>query len=168
MSYEKLIRFFRFKVKPAFKLHVLPILRIILMSIISVIFVQIPTLFHWVITLGKVNEKTIQRKRLRGQLTDTNDPSSPYRAMEAQDGLFNTPNDRIRTLADLPDYCLENYADTETFGVREVLDIQDEKQPNGKVFKKVRFSKNFLGRFVHWMFLVCYGRLSIHHVSCII
>ena len=156
MAHEKLIRFFRFKVKPAFKLHVLPILRMILISIISLLFVQIPTLFRLLITFGKVDEKTVQRKRLRAKLIDPNDPSSPYRAIEAQDGLLTTPNERIQTLADIPDYCLENYADTETLGVREVLAIEDEKQPNGKLFKKVLLLRRVLQIF-HWISLVCLG-----------
>lgn len=66
------------------------------------------------------------------------DPSSPYRAKEVLDGLQSQPNEAIQTLADIPDYCVQRYADRETLGVREILDVEDEAQPNGKVFKKVR------------------------------
>ena len=137
MSREKLVRFFRFKVKPAFKSYILPSLRMILMSIISLLFVQIPTLIRLLVTFGKVDEKSVQRKRIRAVLTDPNDPSSPYRAVEARDELLNTPDQRIRTLADIPDYCVEHYGDKETLGVRELYAIQDEKQATGKIFKKV-------------------------------
>ncbi len=33
------------------------------------------------------------------------------------------------------------YADSTTFGVREVFSINDEMQPNGKVFKKLSMGK---------------------------
>ena len=46
------------------------------------------------------------------------------------------PEDDVETLADIPDLCLQRYADKETMGVRQIIDVEDEKQPNGKVFKK--------------------------------
>ncbi|CAF1673661.1 unnamed protein product, partial [Adineta ricciae] len=72
----------------------------------------------------------------RAKLSDDSNPSSPYRAVEVLDELRSQPEEDVETLAIIPDLCLERHADKETMGVREILDVEDEKQPNGKVFKK--------------------------------
>ncbi len=123
--------------KTAFKRFILPLLRSLLMGIISILFVHLPAVGYYLITFGKIDEKSQSHKRIRAKLTNPLDPSSPYRAIEVTDELQTTPDEYVQTLADIPDYCLEKYADRETLGVREILDIQDEKQPNGKIFKKV-------------------------------
>jgi long-chain acyl-CoA synthetase len=89
------------------------------------------------ISLGKNDDKSEKQKRVRAKLTDDSDPSSPYRAVEVLDKLQTQPEKKVETLAIIPDLCLKRYADKETMGVREILDIEDEKQPNGKVYKKV-------------------------------
>ena len=76
-------------------------------------------------------------QRIRARITNPSDPSSPYRAIQTLNELRSTPDENIKTLADIPDYCLQCYADKETLGVREILDVQDEQQANGKIFKKV-------------------------------
>jgi long-chain acyl-CoA synthetase len=89
------------------------------------------------ITLGKTNDKSEQQTRIRAKLTDESDPSSAYRAVEVLDKLQTQIEHKVKTLAVIPDLCLKRYADKETMGVREILDVEDEKQPNGKVYKKV-------------------------------
>ena len=86
---------------------------------------------------GKDDEKQDRQRRVRAQLVDPSDSSSAYRALEVLDQLQTQPDEQIQTLADIPDYCLQRYADRETLGVREIRDVEDEEQPNGKVFKKV-------------------------------
>ncbi len=56
----------------------------------------------------------------------------------------------LKTLADIPDRALQRNADRETMGVRQIIDVEDETQPNGKVFKKV---------FIFFVFFlkVCFG-----------
>jgi long-chain acyl-CoA synthetase len=88
-------------------------------------------------TLGKEDERSKLQKKIRAKLTDPSDPSSAYRAVEVLNELRTTPDENVKTLADIPDYALQRYAHKETQGVREILDVQDEKQPNGKIFKKV-------------------------------
>lgn len=139
MSREEMIRRLKSKLKTAFKRFILPLLRTLLMSVISLLFAQIPLFVHFLVTFGQVDDKSRHQKRIRAKLTNPADPSSPYRAVEVRDELLTTPDEHVRTLADLPDYCLQHYADKETFGVREIFEVQDEKQPNGKIFKKVFF-----------------------------
>ena len=68
------------------------------------------------------------------ELTDSSDSKSAYRSTLATDLLrIEDPN------ANLYDELANSYKkflDIKTLGVREVLSIDDEKQPNGKVFKK--------------------------------
>ena len=137
MLSEDITRFVRSKLKPPFKRFVLPLLRTILMSIISLLFVQIPKVCHFLFTFGKEDEKSNVHHRIRAKITNPSDPFSPYRALEVPDKLITTPDERVQTLADIPEYCLERYAEKETLGVREVRNVEDEKQPNGKIFKKV-------------------------------
>jgi long-chain acyl-CoA synthetase len=156
MSLEELIYKLGSNLKTAFKRFILPILRSLLMGIISILFVHIPALCYFLITFGKIDEKSQSQKRIRAKLIDPSDPSSPYRAIEVIDELQTTPDEYVKTLADIPDYALEHYADRETLGVREVLDVQDEKQPNGKIFKKVRFFKRKNLSFLYY-YLVHHG-----------
>ena len=112
-------------------------LRTIFLCLISLLFVQLPTLCHFIIRLGGKDERIEKQKSVRAKLTDESDPLSPYRAVEALDKLQTQVEKKVETLAAVPDWCLKRHGDKETMGVREILDVEEEKQPNGKVFKKV-------------------------------
>ncbi len=99
---------------------------------ISFLFVHIP-----IFCLGKTDEQKEKQNRVRAKLIKEDDPSSPYRAVEVLDKLQIQPEKKVHTLAVIPDLCLERYADKETMGVREIFDTEEEKQPNGKIYKKV-------------------------------
>ncbi len=120
-----------------FQRFLVTLIRTIFEYLISLLFVQLPRLCYYMISLGKNDDKSEKQKRVRAKLTDDSDPSSPYRAVEVLDKLQTQPEKKVETLAIIPDLCLKRYADKETMGVREILDIEDEKQPNGKVYKKV-------------------------------
>lgn len=120
-----------------FKRFGFTLIRALFIYLISFLFVQLPTLWNMIMTVGKDDEKSQIQKRIRAKITNPSDPSSPYRAVEVLDELQTTPNDIVHTLADIPNYCFENFVDKETLGVREILDVQDEEQPNKKIFKKV-------------------------------
>lgn len=113
------------------------LLKTLFECLISFLFVQLPSFCYHVITLGKHDEKKEKQKRIRAKLTNESDPSSPYRAMEVLDKLQNQPEEEVATLADIPGLCLLRYADKDTMGIREITDVEEEKQSNGKVFKKV-------------------------------
>ena len=68
---------------------------------------------------------------------DPSDPSSAYRSLECLDGLQDQLDPQIDTLADVPRLCAERFPTKQTLGTRKILAIQQEKQTNGKVFKKV-------------------------------
>ena len=159
-------RLFGTTVNSVFKRFELTLMRTFLIYLIALLFVHIPTVWNWLIAMGRSNERRRRQIRLRAQLTDPTDPSSPYRAKEVLDGLQTQPNEAIQTLPDIPDYCVQRYADWETLGVREILDVQDEAQPNGKVFKKVRrWSSLDLSKGFSPLDLVRAGRLQVQHIS---
>ncbi|UJR08757.1 hypothetical protein I4U23_013014 [Adineta vaga] len=108
---------------------------------ITFLFVYIPSSIYYVVTLGKPNENYQKQRRIRAKQVDESDPLSPYRAVEVLDKLREQPEEGVNTLADIPDLCAKRYGDKETMGVREVTGVEEEKQPNGKVFKKFSFGE---------------------------
>ncbi|CAF0944544.1 unnamed protein product [Didymodactylos carnosus] len=131
-----LSRIFESALNTAFKRFLVTILKTTLVCLIAFFFVQIPTIGRFLMTIGKDDDRSKKQKRLRAKIVDKNDPSSPYRAVEVVDELKYIPEDGIHTLADIPDLTIKRFADRETLGVREILNVEDETQPNGKVFKK--------------------------------
>ncbi|CAF1425087.1 unnamed protein product [Adineta steineri] len=100
-------------------------------------------------TRGKTNE------RIRAARVEQSDYESAYRAIEVLQNLQTRPNESIKTLADIPDYTCVHHPDKETFGVRQILDIQDEQQTNGKIFKKF-----ILGEYKFQTFRQIYKRIE--------
>ncbi|CAF1577774.1 unnamed protein product [Didymodactylos carnosus] len=86
-----------------FKRFLVTIIKTTLVYLIALFFVQIPTIWHLIMTFGKDDDRATKQKRLRAKLVDENDPGSPYRAVEVIDGLITTPEEGVRTLADIPD-----------------------------------------------------------------
>ena len=130
-------RIFTMTMNIVFKRFLVSIVRSSLIYFIALLLVYLPTLWHFIITLGKDDYKSKKQNRIRAKLTDELDSSSAYRAVEVIDGLQNQLEDNIETLADIPEHCLQRYANKQTMGIREILNVEDEKQPNGKIFKKV-------------------------------
>lgn len=125
------------------KKYFLGFLRKVLEYFLSFLTVQIPMCCYFVGTLGKKNELREKQGRIRAKLINEEDPSSPYRAVEVLDKLQTQPEGRVNTLAVIPDLCLQRHADKQTMGVREILNVEEEKQANGRVFKKVLFRRVF-------------------------
>ena len=78
-------------------------------------------------------QNRIKKKSPLAKLTDPRDPRSPYRCVESPE-LFRI--DENVNLYDKFEEAWQMYADVQTLGTREVFAIEDEKQSNGKVFKK--------------------------------
>lgn len=112
-------------------------IRAVFLCFITILFVHLPTLFSLIMRLGKRNVREKNQNRLRAKRTNLLDPSSPYRALETLDQLQTQIDKKVSTLADIPDFCYRQYADRRTMGTRQVLDVEEEKQENGKVFTKV-------------------------------
>lgn len=136
MSANAFSRIFTTTANTVFKRFVVSLIRTSLIYVIALLFVHIPTLVNMFMTMGKNDDRHEKQKKVRSKLVDSSDPSSSYRAMRVLNELENQPEEDVRTLADIPDLCLERFADKETMGVRQILDVEDEKQPNGKIFKK--------------------------------
>jgi hypothetical protein len=159
-------RVFGSSLNTVFKRFGVTLFKTLLIYLISLLFVELPLFWKLLMTMGKTDEKSRKQKRIRSKLIDSSDPSSPYRAFEVLNELQSIPDDQVQTLADIPDYCLQHYLDRQTLGIREILDVQDEKQPNGKVFKKVRFfiflllNVNFILEFsLFWV------NINLHHIK---
>ena len=136
MSPNAFSRIFSSTANTVFKRFFVSLIRTSLIYIIALLFVQLPTFWHLIMTYGRDNDQNEKHKRIRSKLIDCSDPSLPYRAIEVLNQLENQPEEDVQTLADIPDLCLQRFPDKETMGVRQILDVEDEKQPNGKVFKK--------------------------------
>jgi long-chain acyl-CoA synthetase len=67
-------------------------------------------------------------------LIDSSNPSSPYRSSLSSD-LIRIADINTNLFTEFEKACRE-YGDLKTLGLREMLSIDDEVQPNGKVFKK--------------------------------
>ncbi|CAF0819334.1 unnamed protein product [Adineta steineri] len=124
-----------------FKRFIGTFLKAIFECYISLLFVQIPRFCYYAITLGKTDERHEKQQSLRAKLTDDSNPLAPYRAIEVLDKLKNQPENKVETLAIIPELCLQRYGDKQTMGVRPITKVEDEKQPNGKVFKKFSFGE---------------------------
>lgn len=65
-------------------------------------------------------------------------PAGPYRATNSEDKLVAWLHPRVDTLDKMFEYAATRFPQRDCLGTREVLSEEDELQPNGKVFKKVR------------------------------
>ncbi|KAK7882756.1 hypothetical protein WMY93_028930 [Mugilogobius chulae] len=64
-------------------------------------------------------------------------PEGPYRAVSATTGLQTTVQPGVDTLDKMLAYAAQKFPNSDFLGTREVICEEDEKQSNGKVFKKV-------------------------------
>ncbi|XP_054578741.1 fatty acid CoA ligase Acsl3 isoform X2 [Eptesicus fuscus] len=72
-------------------------------------------------------------------------PDSAYRSVNSVDGLASVLYPGCDTLDKVFMYAKNKFKDKRLLGTREVLNEEDELQPNGKIFKKV-----ILGHY-HWL-----------------
>ena len=71
------------------------------------------------------------------QAVPIDDSKTTYRSIDSIEKLTTTPIRDCETLDDLFVRAVRLFADTDCVGTRELLSEEDEKQANGKVFKKV-------------------------------
>lgn len=65
-------------------------------------------------------------------------PGSAYRSVNSLNGLASVLYPGCDTLDKVFMYAKNKFKDKRLLGTREVLNEEDEVQPNGKIFKKVR------------------------------
>uniref|UniRef100_A0A8C1V0Q4 long-chain-fatty-acid--CoA ligase n=1 Tax=Cyprinus carpio TaxID=7962 RepID=A0A8C1V0Q4_CYPCA len=64
-------------------------------------------------------------------------PEGPYRAVESADALVTQDFEGVDTLDKLFVHAVKRFGQASCLGTREVLSEEEEKQPNGKIFKKL-------------------------------
>lgn len=87
--------------------------------------------------LTNAKKKKAMAKRLKAKpISDK--PGSPYRSVTHLDSLANINIPGADTLDKLFDHALAKFGKKDCLGTREILSEENEMQPNGKVFKKVK------------------------------
>lgn len=80
----------------------------------------------------------IERARRIKARSVSGHPAGPYRASNSQDKLVAWMHPGVDTLDKMFEHAARMFPQRDCLGTREVLSEEDEVQPNGKVFKKVR------------------------------
>lgn len=65
-------------------------------------------------------------------------PAGPYRAVNSSQRLVSLQHEGVDTLDKVFEYAVVHFPKRDCLGTRELLNEEDEIQPNGKVFKKVQ------------------------------
>lgn len=93
------------------------------------------TFLPWYL-LTNAKERKAMAKRLKAKpVSDV--PGSPYRAVSHFDSLATIDIPGADTLDKLFQHAVDKFGTKDCLGTRELLSEENEKQPNGKVFKKV-------------------------------
>jgi len=95
---------------------------------------RVAFLIIFILTIQHTSHRLLQLQARRVG----DDPGSPYRAVELPStGLTTTPFPDCQTLDDLIIQAVRVYGSKKCLGTREMLREEEEKQSNGRVFKKV-------------------------------
>lgn len=86
-------------------------------------------------------------------------PAGPYRAVNSQEKLVAWLHIGVDTLDKMFEHAAQRFPQRDCLGTREVLSEEDELQPNGKVFKKVRDADPIVGILVVSSFCPIFGLL---------
>lgn len=89
--------------------------------------------------LTNAKKKKAMAKRLKAKPT-LDSPGSPYRSISHIESLATIDFPGADTLDKLFDLAVAKFGKKDCLGTREVLSEENEMQPNGKVFKKVRIT----------------------------
>lgn len=105
---------------------------ITVLKLITFVYDVISFVPYYIIYRPDLRVKQCQRLKAKS----VGDRSGPYRAVESLGGL-STQLHECDTLDDLFNNAVQLYSTRKCLGYREILREEDEKQPNGRVFKKV-------------------------------
>lgn len=115
----------------------LEVCAILLLPVYLMIYVYSMLVFIPWYFLTNAKKKKAMAKRLKAKpISDK--PGSPYRSVTHLDSLANINIPGADTLDKLFDHALAKFGKKDCLGTREVLSEENEMQPNGKVFKKVK------------------------------
>lgn len=76
-------------------------------------------------------------KRIKARSTSGR-PEGPYRSVDHFDDLAREDFPGKDTLDKLFEYAVQRFGDSQCLGTRDILSEENEIQPSGKVFKKVK------------------------------
>lgn len=103
----------------------------------SVVWVySVITFLPWYFFSG--TGSNLERARRIKAYSVSGHPAGPYRAINSQEKLVALMEPGVNTLDKMFEYAARRFPMRDCLGTREVLSEEDELQPNGKVFKKVR------------------------------
>lgn len=103
----------------------------------SVVWVySVITFIPWYFFSGAGNN--LERARRIKARSVSGHPAGPYRAVYSQKELVAWLHPGVDTLDKMFEYAAKRFPKRDCLGTREVLSEEDERQPNGKIFKKVR------------------------------
>lgn len=95
----------------------------------------------WYYITGAGHRKVLSN-RIKARST-TSYPEGPYRSVDHFDSLAREDFPGKDTLDKLFDYAVQRFGPAQSLGTRDVLSEENEIQPSGKVFKKVRIPETF-------------------------
>ena len=103
----------------------------------SVVWVySVITFLPWYVLTGagatQRRAKRVKARSVSGR------PAGPYRSLNSAQRLVSAMREGVDTLDKVFEYAAQNFPQRDCLGTRELLSEEDELQPNGKVFKKVR------------------------------
>jgi hypothetical protein len=79
----------------------------------------------------------------------TGDPAGPYRTLDSFDELTTSPFSGCNSLDGLFVRAVQLHGSADCLGTRELLNEEDEMQPNGKVFRKVSMMYSVMCNIVY-------------------
>lgn len=75
-------------------------------------------------------------------------PEGPYRAVSAAKRLVTRLHPGVDTLDKMFEYAATRFPHRDCLGTREVISEEDERQSNGKVFKKVKSDEGIMNKCI--------------------
>ncbi|XP_023689929.2 long-chain-fatty-acid--CoA ligase 4-like isoform X1 [Paramormyrops kingsleyae] len=102
------------------------------------LFMKLCTLLTFVpwYFFADAHRKKVMAKRLKAKSV-TGQPEGPYRSLDHFESLARMTFEETDTLDKLFDHAVRRFGSADCLGTREVLSEENEKQPNGRVFKKL-------------------------------
>lgn len=79
-----------------------------------------------------------ERAKRAKAISSLGHPEGPYRAVKAAKRLVTSLHPGLYTLDKMFEYTATRFPHRDCLGTREVISEEDEKQSNGKMFKKVK------------------------------
>lgn len=87
---------------------------------------------------GSFQGSEAERAKRAKAISSLGHPEGPYRAVKAAKRLMMSLHPGVYTLDKMFEYTVMRFPHRDCLGTREVISEEDERQSNGKMFKKVQ------------------------------